>query len=87
MPLTHEQAQRAASYLEAYRDQLTCSLCGHKHFTIHNDVVSAPVVAAPEGGMAGITLGQGLAAVAVTCHSCGLIRFFSAARMGLVEHP
>jgi hypothetical protein len=43
-------------------------------------------VAAPEGGGAGVTLGQGLAAVAVTCQSCGLIRFFSAARMGLAGH-
>ena len=87
MALTHEQAQRAADYREAHRDRLACPLCGHKHFAIFNDVVCAPVAAAPEGGAAGITLGPGLAAVAVTCHSCGLIRFFSAVRMGLVEHP
>jgi hypothetical protein len=84
MPFTDEQAKLASDFLSAYRDNLTCPLCGHKHFGVFNGVVNAPVVTAAEGTV-GITLGPGLEAVAVTCHSCGLIRFFSAARMGLVE--
>jgi hypothetical protein len=84
MPFTEEQAKRASDFLSAYRDNLTCPLCGHKHFSVFNEVVRAPVVTVAEGAV-GITLGQGLGAVAVTCQSCGLIRFFSAARMGLVE--
>ena len=79
--LTEEEKKDAIDWIEHRAPNLTCTVCGQKHFTIGEHAVSTLI----HGGKGFILGGSAYPQIMVICTNCGHTIHFNAVLMGIFK--